>query len=344
MCIAPNFCTREHFFSSLKDEFLNHPDVTDLVAIEGAVVPVLSFDFRKVSIDLLFARLADNVVPKDIDILDDKILVGLDLSSERSLNGPRVTNMIPELVGKKSLPNFRIVLRCIRRWAKNRGIYGNKLGYLGGVNCNLMVAFVCQLYPNASPSKLLSRFFLLYKDWQWPKPVKLNNIQPNPPGENREIWNERDNIYHVMPIITPAYPAMNSTANVSPHSLEVIKRELNIGYDVIMQIISEKGKGWDRLFAPSDFFILYNHYLCCHIVAPDNDEISRSWVGFVESRLRQLTSTRYLGSLPILMPIHLHPVVSKTQKSSNSICYFIGFNPHPKHKALYLEDCINRFV
>lgn len=322
----------------------NHPDVTELIAIEGAVVPVISFDFRKVSIDLLFARLADNIVPKDLDILDDRILVGLDLSSERSLNGPRVTNMVPELVGKKALPNFRIVLRCIRRWAKNRGIYGNKLGYLGGVNCNLLVAFVCQLYPSASPSKLLSRFFLLYKDWQWPKPVKLNQIQPNPPGENREIWNERDNIYHVMPIITPAYPAMNSTANVSLHSLEVMKREFQIGYDVMMQIIHEKGKNWDRLFQPTDFFIRYQHYLCCHIVAFGDDEISRGWIGFVESRIRHFTSIKYLGSLPLLKPIHLHPVVSKTQKSQNSVCYFIGLNIDPKCKSLYLEDCVNRFT
>lgn len=140
VCIAPNFCTREHFFTILKQDFFSHSDVTDLIAIEGAIVPILSFDFRKVSIDLLFARLADNIVPKNLNILDNRILSGLDLGSEKSLNGPRVTNMIPELVGKKSLGNFRIVLRLIRRWAKNRGIYGNKLGYLGGINVNLLTA------------------------------------------------------------------------------------------------------------------------------------------------------------------------------------------------------------
>ena len=49
--------------------------------------------------------------------------------------------------------------RVVRMWAKKRGIYGNKWGYLGGVNCNILVAFVCQLYPKASPSKLLASFF-----------------------------------------------------------------------------------------------------------------------------------------------------------------------------------------
>ena len=37
-------------------------------------------------------------------------------------------------------------MRCGRR-----GIYTNKLGYLGGINCNLLCAFVCQADPNAKP-------------------------------------------------------------------------------------------------------------------------------------------------------------------------------------------------
>ena len=35
-------------------------------------------------------------------------------------------------------------MRCGRR-----GIYTNKLGYLGGINCNLLCAFVCQADPKA---------------------------------------------------------------------------------------------------------------------------------------------------------------------------------------------------
>ena len=346
VCIAPNFCTREHFFTLLKEDFLNHNDVTDLIAIETATVPVISFDFRKVSIDLLFVRLADNYIPKDLDILDDRILVGLDAASEKSLNGPRVTNMVPALIAKNALQNFRVVLRCIRKWAKNRGIYGNKLGYLGGVNCNLLVALVCQLYPNASPSTLLQRFFFLYEGWQWPKPVQLNNIQENPSGETRDTW--VPNQYQVMPIITPAYPAMNSTANVSENTLEVMKIEFKRGKKMMEIIISERGSNWERLFEPSDFFIRYQHYLCCHIIAPDNDETSRSWIGFVESRIRQFTTTKFLGSLPLKLPIHLFPVVSKTTKSDNSVCYFIGFNIDTArtklNKNLYLEDCINRYT
>jgi poly(A) polymerase len=87
ICVAPNFCTREHFFTLLKQQLMNHSDVTNFGAAEGARVPIMSFDFEGVSIDLLFARLADNIVPPKLDILDDKILIGIDEATEKSLNG-----------------------------------------------------------------------------------------------------------------------------------------------------------------------------------------------------------------------------------------------------------------
>lgn len=353
VCVAPNFCTREHFFTYLKDELMKHPDVTELNAVEEAFVPMIGFDFQGVSIDLLFARLADNAVPKDLDILDDKILTGLDVTAEKSLNGPRVTNMIVKLVGEKAFPNFLIVLRCIRKWAKKRGLYGNKLGYLGGVNCNILVAFLCQLYPNAGPSSLILRFFKLYSDWKWPDPIMLNGIQDNaadaPLSEQRDVWSADKYPHHVMPIITPAYPAMNSSVNVSPDSLEVMRREFVRGYEVTKQVIQKGGRAWGDLFEYSDFFIRYSHYLACHIIGTGEDAESRSWIGFVESRIRRFVLYPFLERLPLKRPVQLFPVMSKTQKSPNSVCYFIGFDldletiSKMQDKNIYIDDCAYRF-
>jgi len=51
--------------------------------------------------------------------------------------------------------------------------------------------------------------------------------------------------------------------------------------------------------------------------------------------------------LPILNPIHLFPVQSKTNKSDNSICYFIGFNVDraifKADRPLNIELCASRF-
>ena len=46
-----------------------------------------------------------------------------------------------------------------------KGVYSNVLGYLGGVSWAMLVARVCQLYPNAAPATLVHRFFLVLSKW-----------------------------------------------------------------------------------------------------------------------------------------------------------------------------------
>ncbi len=54
----------------------------------------MSFEFDNVSIDLLSARLPENFVPKNLDILNDNVLNGVDDESSRALNGPRVRHSL----------------------------------------------------------------------------------------------------------------------------------------------------------------------------------------------------------------------------------------------------------
>lgn len=129
--------------------------------------------------DLLFARLALPTLPSNLNLLDMTLLKNLDQRCVRSLNGCRVTDSILALVPNKD--TFRLALRAIKLWAKSkpplslscvylfsnieRGVYSNALGYLGGVSWAMLVARMCQLYPNAAASTIVLKFFFVFEKW-----------------------------------------------------------------------------------------------------------------------------------------------------------------------------------
>lgn len=224
VCVVPYHVTHEDFFSSFS-KTLEHTDgVSHLAPVPNAYVPLISLSFLGVSMDLLFARLPMSCVESHQEIDSDHMLVGVHAASMKSLNAPRVSSMLLCLVPKRRV--FRVVLRAVRTWARRRGIYSAKLGYLGGISWAILVAFVCQLYPDAEPAKVFVRFFQVMSEWQWPQPVMLNVIYDA--GLGFEMWDPRQNIYdraHIMPIITPAYPHMNSSVQVSQSTFSVIYEE-----------------------------------------------------------------------------------------------------------------------
>ena len=349
--VAPNMCTREDFFgglmendtrdpSSLSERIRRHPDVTNFVPVEGAAVPLLTFDWEGVNIDLLFARLNSAAVPVSLDIDNDAVLDGVDSATEKSLNGPRVTNLIAALVSgtPQRYQTFLTVVRCVRKIFKARGLYMNKMGYWGGVNINIGVALCVQLYPLDPPASLLRKFFLVFKTWRWPNPVMLT--KPHDAGLGLPVWSSQHAHRQVAPIITPAYPAMNSTLAVSRQTLKIMHEEFCRGHELVDQLWKQHQQNpaaeldWKELFRPSDFFINYPNYLSLCIVGPTQAD-TQAWAGFVESRLRKLSSDMLGRSLP-LSRIQLWPkkieacvaekgaLLTKAQRE-NSITYFIGF-------------------
>ena len=363
--VAPFMCSRTDFFGevlsekedgseqvrdpmSLAERIRRHPDVTNFVPVEGAAVPILTFDWEGINIDLLFARLNSNSVPADFDIDNDAVLDGVDSATEKSLNGPRVTNLIAKLVSgtPERYQTFLAVVRCVRKWAKARGLYSNKMGYWGGVNINIAVALCVQLYPMAAPASLLRKFFLVFKTWRWPNPLMLT--KPHDAGYGLTVWNahSHNTSRQVAPIITPAYPAMNSTLSVSRQTLQIMHEEFCRGHDIVTKLWKEHEQhyktnpndiadlNWQELFEPSDFFICYPQYLSMCIVGPTQAD-AQAWAGFVESRLRKLASDMLGRSLP-LSKIQLWPkkieacvadkgaLLTQAQRK-NCITYFIGF-------------------
>lgn len=322
LCVGPSYVNRdEDFFIILHDILSEMEEVTELQPVPDAHVPVMKFKFQGVSIDLLYASVSMLVVPDDLDISQGSILYNVDEQTVRSLNGCRVADQILKLV--PNVEHFRTTLRCLKFWAKRRGVYSNVTGFLGGVNWALLVARVCQLYPNAIPSMLLSRFFRVYTQWRWPNPVMLCSIEEEDLGF--PVWdprkNPRDRTHH-MPIITPAYPCMNSSYNVSISTLRVMMEQFELGNKICQDIELNKAQ-WSTLFEPYLFFESYKNYLQVDIVAEDTDDLL-AWKGWVESRLRQLTLKIERDTFGMLQ-CHPYPIeFVDTSKQCAHCSFFMG--------------------
>ncbi|TPX48389.1 hypothetical protein SeLEV6574_g02041, partial [Synchytrium endobioticum] len=285
LCVAPKHVTRDDFFTVLLQMLRDRQDVSELTAVLDAFVPIIKFAFCGIHIDLLFVPLGLPQIKDDLDLSKNDLLKGLDEQGIRSLNGSRVTDEILRLV--PDVNTFRMALRAVKLWAKRRAIYSNVLGFLGGVAWAMLVARVCQLFPNATAGKLVTSFFRIMQKWPWPQPVVLKYIEAGP--LQVRVWNPR--IYpsdkaHKMPIITPAYPSMCSTHNVTDSTLKIMTREFERAADIMDQLVVNKAE-WKDLFEPTDFFNEYKYYIQVVAAATSEDQYLL-WVGLVESRLRQL--------------------------------------------------------
>ncbi|XP_053680951.1 poly(A) polymerase type 3 [Anopheles nili] len=285
LCVAPRNIERSDYFGSFFELLKQQPEVTECRAVEEAFVPVIKMNFDGIEIDLLFARLALKEIPDNFDLRDDILLKNLDQKSVRSLNGCRVTDEILRLV--PNIDNFRLALRTIKLWAKRHGIYSNSLGYFGGVSWAMLVARTCQLYPNAVAATLVHKFFLVFSRWKWPQPVLLK--QPDNVNLGFQVWDPRVNVqdrFHLMPIITPAYPQQNSTFNVSSSTRKVMLTEFNRGMQITDDIMMGK-QTWEKLFEAPSFFYRYRHFIVL-LVSSSNADDHLEWCGLVESKIRYL--------------------------------------------------------
>lgn len=93
-----------------------------------------------------------------------------------------------------------------------------------------------------------------------------------------------------MPIITPAFPSMNSTHNVSLSTQQVILTEFEKANKITELLLKPPPNlkiNWKRLFKRFNFFKAYTHFVQIWILSKTEDTFKR-WSGWVESKLRKL--------------------------------------------------------
>lgn len=121
---------------------------------------------------------------------------------------------------------FKCVLKLVRFWAKRRGIYSVNCGYFSGITLSVMVARVCQDFPELQPPCMLHKFFTRYADSDWRDPVQL---QMKTKGRNliASHLSALDRISNdVMVVLVPIDEIKNTSYRVSDHTFQTICTEL----------------------------------------------------------------------------------------------------------------------
>ena len=290
LAVAPKHISREDFFRDfpvILRRSVSPEAIGFMVAVHDAFVPIIKLQLNGIEIDLIFAAInTKEQIPKNLSLNDNSLLDGMDQASIRAITGPRVTDEILGLIPEAK--TFRTALRAVKLWAQRRAIYANIVGYPGGVAWAMLVARVCQFYPHAVGATIVHKFFFIMKDWKWPQPVLLKDIES---GNGKEkVWNpaiypgDRKNL---MPIITPAYPSMCATYNISKSNKTVIMKELERASGITQKIFFGGGK-WSDLFDKHTFFTKDHKYYLSVVASCKGKDDVKAWSGLVESKIRIL--------------------------------------------------------
>jgi poly(A) polymerase len=112
------------------------------------------------------------------------------------------------------------------------------LGYPGGFAWAILVANICIIFPYLEPNKLLHNFFRYYSNWDWnaDNPIILTEIRNDRLSSGFHIDSSlfyTKNPNDLMPIITPAFPSMNSTYNVSQSTKKALLTEFEKAFKIV---------------------------------------------------------------------------------------------------------------
>ncbi|XP_072961678.1 nuclear poly(A) polymerase 3 isoform X1 [Typha angustifolia] len=276
LCVGPYFASlEEDFFVVLRNMLHSRPEVSEIHCVKSAKVPLMRFKFNGISVDFPYVQVQVISVSDNINIFDPFLPGKVEESGWRSLSGVRANQQILRLV--PNVKNFQSMLRCMKLWAKRRGIYSHLLGFFGGIHLAIIAAYVCQRHPNASCNSLLTLFFENFSHWPWPRPVIL---------QDQSINFRRPDDRALMPIMMPCSPFEYCNSNITRSTFRKIKAEFQRGY-ALTRDIGRLDFEWSCLFEAFPYGTKYAHFVQIVLAAPNVDEL-RDWVGWVKSRFRSL--------------------------------------------------------
>lgn len=327
LIIIPDNMSRTEFFENWM-QYMQIPEIKDAILIADSFVPIIKCNWSGIDIDISCCQMEEGRIDENLhpSAEDDRILEYIhEESSVRSLNGVRVSERLLYLV--PDIKTFQMVTRFVKFWAKQRGIYSNIIGYLGGISWSILVARVCQMYANATASVVLQKLFCFLQQWKWPSPVMLCPPSRsqfklyNGAAKSMLEWCPIREGSHLCPILTPAYPVQNSAFNVNESTMAVMVSEWKRASHIMTQSLSFEEK-LIKITEPRKFFRMYKTYLKITYGCLGTEY--KRWHGFVESKLRffiiNLQKVLHVGEV-IPWPVFYGPdLSSETHEKS----FYVG--------------------
>ncbi|KAH8758499.1 hypothetical protein F5883DRAFT_152852 [Diaporthe sp. PMI_573] len=185
---------------------------------------------------------------------------------------------------RRSVPDivkFRLAHRFIKTWAKRRGIYALKYGYLGGIPITVLLARIHKLLAHDSAfvslSDLLATFFNHYAGFNWRADVAFD------PFFHKQLKYRRTD-REALAILGYAPPALNTCLAASVPSVRTIAEE----FQRADKMLSEEGMTWSKFLetdGSADFLKSFKSYIKINVQFWGGSLTKgRGLVGWLESR------------------------------------------------------------
>lgn len=290
LMITGMYFSVHEFFESWGSFLKSKEEVEDVKLIKFTRVPIISMSVNGIEVDLLLAIIAFTKLPKSFHVLDPSVLHTLDFKTMQTLNSARVTEYVVKTT--RLHPSFLTLLKSVRLWAKARGLYGAKFGFLGGVQCELLSLFAFESFVQSDERKALfylRQFFKTYAMVDWSTAI-LRFVTSLPDITMDEGWvarkRKRD---EAMVVLTPTKPYTNTTFNVNLNTILHIQEEFERAWLLLKDISNSKDaeKTFGMLFEPYKLVQPRSFYLKVRLLM--KDEFTREqWFGLIESKIRFL--------------------------------------------------------
>ena len=294
--------TRDRVFAEFVPLLVAAEGVTDVQPVATARVPLIGCYMDGQELDIMTCHAVPGptpLPPAEVLLREYEWLNGVDEASVLAFSGPRVTALLLSLT-QPNTARYLVALRFVRLWAKRRAVYGNRDGYLGGVNLALLMCYVVLRCPASTTAPELVRlFFTTFAGWHFhpQRPVRVDTITeaagplvaeppPCPVWLAHMEWQPTSKVDHMV-VLTPCFPRSNSTFSASENTIRVMRQELQRAAAVLARSPHDWQAVLDACCRPCTALARCNRVLAIRVTAP-NDACGKTWLGFVKAQTRHL--------------------------------------------------------